>query len=136
MMKRLFQIIERRFFSRYPVQLPIAFSVVKVATARDITESHDGTVVNLSKKGCSVEVDKLSVDGFHLVKFLEETDCYRLRMVFQGGKSELLGMIRWINSDTEGKWQVFKIGIEFVTPITKEDVKSLISGSKDQPDEV
>lgn len=116
-MKRLVQFIERRLFSRDHVRLPVIFTIVR---GKPITSSHEGAIVDMSKTGCCIEVDKLSFDGFHLLKCLEEVGSYRFVMVFHGGETELSGNIRWINSDTEGKWHGFKIGIEFVTPITKE----------------
>jgi hypothetical protein len=127
MIKKLFHLIEQRLLERYPVKMPVSFAVVEADTLRPVTGIHKGRIVEICESGCRLEIDKLSFDGFHLLKCLEETAAYRLRIVLHDESTEIKGILRWINSDSRRMWQGFVAGIEFVAPIPKEDLNKLIS---------
>jgi len=111
--KKIFQFIERRFHRRLPVLIHAHFMIVEGKSAK-VTEYHPGTVIDMSKRGCCLTIDKLHFDGFYLMKCLEDSELYSIKVKLEKNESEVLGKICWINSYTEGLMQGFKIGIELV----------------------
>lgn len=125
-MKKLIRFIERRFSQRYVVEIPVIFSIWEKSSLTEQTGYHPGILINLGRRGCCLEVYKLHIDGFYMMKCLEIADNYYIKIKIpdkNGDQVAVLGCIRYINGGLEARKQHFFIGIELVFPV---NVKNFI----------
>lgn len=121
-MSMLPQTSDRRHDSRFSVHLEVGFTIVDEKTSSRITGYHPAILVNRSREGCCLVVDRLEIEGVNLQKCMESVKLYYL-LVSLGDRSgnsqpfELKGAVRWIRSIKDG----FIIGLE-LAPTEEEPV--------------
>lgn len=109
----LSQAYDRRQDSRFSVHLEVGFTIVDEKTSARITAYHPAILVNRSREGCCLIVERLEIEGFNLRKCVESVKLYYL-LISLGDRSgnsqpfELKGSVRWIRSMKDE----FIIGLE------------------------
>ncbi len=93
-----------------------------------LTEILHGQLLDISSRGASLALAEIITDRKHLAYAPMESDRYKLYIVlFLGDDEELITPVKttWFNKKLSEEISPFRIGMEFVTPLTSEQLKKI-----------
>lgn len=112
---------------RYPCHDKAGLFLAATNNPTAMTERLHGQLLDISCKGASLALAEVITDRKHLAYAPMESDLLKLYVVLYLEDEELILPVRptWFNKKLSEKILPFRIGMEFITPITSEQLKKI-----------
>lgn len=110
------RLVDRRHTERNDTCLEATIRVMQGFRGVPLTTQHPAKVYNLSRGGCCLGVDSLSLEGFYLLKCLDDQGEYPLQVSIatpSGPHLILNGMVKWVDRNQGQDSCIFKVGLAF-----------------------
>ncbi len=92
-----------------------------------MTERIHGQLLDISSNGASLALAEIITDRKHMAYTPMESDLFRLSVVFYLDDEEIVLPAKtvWFNKKISGEELPFRIGMEFLQPISSEQLKKI-----------
>lgn len=92
-----------------------------------MTERLHGQLLDISAKGASLALAEIITDRKHMAYTPMESDLFKLNLVLYITDEELVLPVKtiWFNKKISGEELPFRIGMEFLKPLSSEQLKKI-----------
>lgn len=111
--------LERHPRTRLENSLTAEFVVRQGLSGKPLSRPCHAQVLNLSRRGCCLALDRLDCGGFHLHRCLEARQDYILELIIdphQQGSRQVTAEVLWLNREQDTHGLPFRAGLEFSQP--------------------
>jgi hypothetical protein len=111
---------ERRSESRVPTDETVVLVVSRVEAADQPPTRIEARLVDRSRSGCSVAIERLRVDSLHLLDCIEDPATFRIEVTLPSQRRpepSRTATVVWINRVFEGAGPVFRLGLALGKPV-------------------
>lgn len=112
---------------RYPCHGKAGLFLADKNAETNMTERLYGQLLDISCSGASLALAEVITDRKHLAYAPMESDRLKLFIVLYLEEEEFIVPVKttWFNKKLSEEYLPFRIGMEFVTPITSEQLKKI-----------
>lgn len=112
---------------RYPCQGQAALFLAATTDETAVTERLQGRLLDISSSGASLALAEVITDRKHLAYAPMESDLLKLHIVLYMEDEEIILPVKttWFNKKLDDEPLPFRIGMEFITPLTSEQLKKI-----------
>lgn len=115
---------ELRQESRNSCDMDVGVYLSRVSDGQALTPVFRGRLVSLSRRGAGIALNEIMAGPTHLAYSPMESDAIRLTLVFlRRDNAESLQVDSrpvWLNKEQDDNIPPFRIGVEFINPLTDE----------------